>query len=363
MKTKNFIYHYGLFGKNANSGDVILYNRLEKIFDIVSEQKNIWYHRLAFGEITSPEIPLINKYCKLIIVGGHGLLMPDANSNNTSGWGFNINLRCLNKINIPLVFFAIGYNIFERKDIFHPCFSEHLKACVNKALFFGLRNYGSIRAVKKYLPAYLYRKIYYQPCPTTITALFENNSFYEQSNNNEIAVSVAFNRLEDRLEDKYLIFFSHLIRFCKYMTNRGYNVSFCGHHILDIHSKYGKYFLRHGFKILPLYEHTEQYIYNYYRNKKLVISMRGHGLMIPFGLSVPVISLTTQKKQKWFIETTGHYEWHIRIDENVYNNLVKQTFRILNSYDYIKTEIVKVQSINKKITEKNIEYIINSVCL
>jgi hypothetical protein len=226
-------------------------------------------------------------------------------------------------------------------------------------VFFGLRNYGSIRAVRKNLPKHLHNKINYQPCPTTMTALFEKNMFNDDRKNieNEIVISAAFNRFEDRYGNTYLKLFGELLEYCKYMTSNGYRISFCGHHVLDTHSKYGKFFAKMGFKIFPLYGHDENYIYNYYKNKKLVIGMRGHGLMIPFGLSVPIISLTSQNKQKWFIETTEHPEWHIGLDENLYEKLVDETFKILNNYNYTRSEIGRIQNKNKKITEKNIKYI------
>ena len=88
----------------------------------------------------------------MIIVGGHGLIMPESNKNNNSGWGFNIKIQNLKKIKVPVIFFSIGYNVFRNNDKFVPVFRNHIQECVRKSLFFGLRNYGSINEVKKYLP-------------------------------------------------------------------------------------------------------------------------------------------------------------------------------------------------------------------
>jgi hypothetical protein len=341
-----------------NIGDVILYNRLEHVFNTVSEMRNIWYHRLAFGEITPLEILLINKYVKAIIVGGHGLLMPSSNENTNSGWGFNIKIGNLEKIKPPVVFFAVGYNVFRNKTNFIPIFKKHIEKCVEKALFFGLRNYGSINEVKEYLPEYLYGKISYQPCPTTMTSIYSNETAApETKSTNEIAISVAFNRFKNRFGGNYRLLFKQLIKYCQIMEQKGFKIVLCGHHLLDTHSKYTKDFKQCGFSIKPLYKYSEHSVYEFYKRMKLVISMRGHGLMIPFGLNVPVLSLTTQDKQKWFIETTGHNEWNIELTDNLYDDLLSRTLKILDNYEYTRNEIMKIQKINKAITDRNIQYI------
>jgi hypothetical protein len=323
------MYHIGLFGKNMNTGDVILYNRLEHVFNIVTETRNTWYHRLAFGEITSLEILLINKFAKVVIVGGHGLLMPGSNKNTNSGWGFNIKIGNLEKIKPPVVFFAIGYNVFRDKNNFIPVFKKHIAKCVEKSLFFGLRNYGSINALREYLPEYLHDKTGYQPCPTTMTSVFSDEmDILKTKPANEIAVSVAFNQFESRFGHGYQSMFKQLIKYCQIMEQKGFKIILCGHHILDTHNRYIKDFKQYGFPIKPLYKYSEHDVYEFYERKKLVISMRGHGLMIPFGLNVPVLSITTQDKQKWFVETTGHNKWNIELTDNLYNDLLNGTLEI-----------------------------------
>jgi hypothetical protein len=347
-----------------NVGDVILYNRLECVFNVTMEMKNTWYHRLAFGEITPLEIFLINKYAKIIIVGGHGLLMPSSNENGNSGWGFNIKIKNIGKIKTPIAFFAIGYNIFRGKNNFIPIFRKHITKCLEKSLFFGLRNYGSINAIKEYLPEYLYSKISYQPCTTTMTSIYSNeNDVLKTKTANEIAVSIAFNQFKNRFGDNYQSIFEQLMEYCHTMEQNGFKIILCGHHVLDVYNKHAKYFKLHGFSIRSLYKYSENTVCEFYKSKKLVISMRGHGLMIPFGLNVPILSLTTQDKQKWFIETTGHGEWNIELTNNLYRNLLDNTLKILDNYEYIRNEIMKIQKINKEITDRNIHYIENNIQL
>ena len=351
---KNFIYHYGIFGKYRNIGDNLLYENIEKLFDKHLD-RNIWYHRLAFGEIALLETLLINKYCSMLIIGGHGLIMPESNKNNNSGWGFNININNLNKIKIPIIFFAIGYNVFRDDEVFIPNFKEHLNICVRKSLFFGLRNYGSINKVKKYLSEDLHSKIMYQPCPTTILDYKKHKNI--ELNKNNIAIVVAFNKVRKRYSDNLLNILNQIIDYADFMISCGFNVCFFGHHLFDTHNKYIKYFKKCGFSILPLYKMSINDIYQLYNKNKLIISMRGHGLMVPFGLSIPTISLTNQDKQIWFLETIGYSDWSIDINNYFYEELIKKSNDILNNYENIQNNLINSKVNNKNITNENIKLI------
>jgi polysaccharide pyruvyl transferase WcaK-like protein len=351
------IYHYGIFGMYRNIGDRILYDQIEKLFDNYFSRSNIWYNRIALGEISHLEILLINKYCSMLIVGGHGLLMPESNMNSNSGWGFNIKTKNLKKINIPIIFFAIGYNVFRNKDKFIPIFNEHINECVKKSLFFGLRNYGSINKIKTYLPNDLYSKIVYQPCPTTLGFLKQKTPKTNMEKTDKIAISVAFNKTKNRYNNNLNRILNQLVDYGKNMQKRGFKVIFFGHHLFDVHSKYANFLKKQGFHVLPLYEYSIECIYELYQQNKLIISMRGHGLMIPFGLSLPAISLTNQDKQKWFLETIGHTDWSIDINSNFYEELIQKTFEILDNYNAIQQALVTAREYNQKITKENFEFI------
>jgi hypothetical protein len=293
-------------------------------------------------------------------VGGGGLFLRDSNKNNNSGWQFDIKIGNLQKISVPLVFMALGYNAFREQDDFIPVFKEHVKLCVEKAIFFGLRNYGSINAIKKYLPENLHAKLKFQPCPTTMTDLFLSKTVNAVIKN-EIVVCLAFDRFQYRFGDNSERIFKQMIDFCQFMENHGTQVLFAVHMAPDMDPEYIQYFKKNGYPIFPLFQYTEDEVYEFYKSKKIIIGMRGHSLMIPFGLSVPIISLTSHDKQKWFIETTEHPEWDIEVKNYFYDELIKQALFILNNYTFIVSEIKRVQEKFRKITEKNIVYIKNKM--
>lgn len=99
-------------------------------------------------------------------------------------------------------------------------------------------------------------------------------------------------------------------------------------------------------------------IFNFYRSQKLIVGMRGHSLMIPWGLQVPVISLTTQNKQKWFIETTGHPEYSIEITTpSLANELNDKVLSIIENYEQAVNDIIQKQKEFYNITYNNFIFI------
>lgn len=95
-----------------------------------------------------------------------------------------------------------------------------------------------------------------------------------------------------------------------------------------------------GVEILSISGQTYEKIFEFYMTKTLIVGMRGHSLMIPWGLGTPVISLTTQNKQKWFIEIMGHNERSIEVEqEDILKPLNQQTTHIIANYNEVVDEI------------------------
>ena len=47
--------------------------------------------------------------------------------------------------------------------------------------------------------------------------------------------------------------------------------------------------------------------------------------------------------------------------DNIYEKLIEITTMIIEEYDYVKSEIKKIQEINEKITGENINYILSII--
>ena len=77
--------------------------------------------------------------------------------------------------------------------------------------------------------------------------------------------------------------------------------------------------------------------------------------MIPWGLRTPVISLTTQNKQKWFIEITGHDERSIEVElDDILTPLNSETEYIVDNYEKVINDIIDKQKEFYSITQNNL---------
>ena len=355
------VFHFGVPDIGGNSGDFILYSMVETSFDKVLGEKQKWITRhVRFGEVTAKEVELINKYGKYLIIGGHGLFMVDTNKNNNSGWQFNITLENLKAIKIPIIIFAIGYNRFRGQEDFSPVFNKHIEVLLSKSIFFGLRNYGSIEAIKRYAPKHLHDKIKFQPCPTTVAAQLFPSRIKSQKIDTprKIAFCLAFDRQKYRFGGKHSTIFEKLIALMNELKRNKWEVSVVVHLMSDLDNNITNLFNKNGYVIIPLFNKTMDETLDFYAEMDLIVGMRGHSLMIPFGLEVPVISLTTQDKQKWFIETTNHPEWSIEIEnENFDKDLAKTINYISDNYSDTKKIIRSKQMDFWEVTKSNIEQI------
>lgn len=364
LSHKDYIVHIGHYSKGdkmiGNVGDPILYKELETLYDHITLENNCWLHRSITYEISRFEVWLYNKHAKAVFVGGHGLLMVDTGKNDNSGWQFNIKITNLKKLRCPIAFLAIGYNTFRGQRDFIPIFKKHINLCVSKSILFGLRNYGSINALKPYLTEENKEKITFQPCPTTMLALYEK---YENIvPTNRIAICLAFDRFENRFGQSFKTIYNEVLSFARYWENQGYEIFFYIHNKADLNTQYVKLFEKEGKPLKCLSGMTAKEIFNFYRSQKLIVGMRGHSLMIPWGLRVPVISLTTQNKQKWFIETTGHPEYSIEITApNLAEELSTKTHYILENYQQSIDDIIQKQQEFYELTKQNFVLIKNEI--
>ncbi len=354
---RDAIVHIGHFsnGKvmSGNIGDPLLYYELENLYDKITGEKHIWYHRKITWEVSRQEIWLWNRFAKGIIVGGHGLLMVDTGRNDNSGWQFNINLQLLRDLSCPLAILAIGYNTFRGQQDFNKAFGPHINECARKSIVFGLRNYGSIRALSEYLDSGNKQKICFQPCPTTMLSLYEQLPNVEK--NKSIGICLAFDRFQNRFGKNFNRTVESLLTYKEIWEKKGYNVFFFVHNPIDLKTEYAQKIENHGGCIYSISGLTYSQIFEFYLSKTLIVGMRGHSLMIPWGLRTPVISLTTQNKQKWFIEITGHDERSIEVElDDILTPLNSETEYIVDNYEKVINDIIDKQKEFYSITQNNL---------
>lgn len=359
MSHENVIVHIGHFSNDncahGNVGDPVLFAELEHLVDKLSGKNHYWLRRyITCHEVCRIEVWLYNHFTSGILIGGHGLLMIDTGKNPNSGWQFNINVSNLKRIRVPMAIMAIGYNTFRGQPDFIKVFREHINLCISKCRVFGLRNYGSINALMPYVEEANKPNVKFQPCPTTMLSLYEDLPHVEKTN--EIGVCLAFDRYENRFGGHFDRAFNDLMAFSHEYEAKGYKVIFYAHTQVDLLHPNCERFNDNGYIVETICDLPFKDVFAWYLGKKLIIGMRGHSLMIPWGLRTPVVSLTTQNKQKWFIETTGHGERSIEVaDPDMLNKLRRQVEYILSNYDEVVEEIAKTQKEFYEISAQNVK--------
>ncbi len=364
---KNFLYlkkeknngkipvtHISYYSAWENAGDTVLSKCVRDSFNI--HAKFQWQLQKLTAPVTDKLIHKINQN-KLLLIGGGGVLLPDSNKNNISGWQWSVSKKQLANIQVPLIVFAIGYNYF-KKQVPDDFFIDNLKHLINKSSFFGLRNHGSITRVKELVGENLAEKIIYQPCPTTIIRKL-HPEIKPKIKSKNVAINVAFDRYEKRFGSEIYNKLSQIALSMKAIAEKGYKIFNVSH--LSIDNKFNLVLDAHKvpYQSINLQYSLPHEVYEFYNNMELVFGMRGHAQMIPFGLNCKIISLGTHNKIRYFLEDIDALDWYIDVDKSEgLKEIILETFdSITRKNSVIKEKIEFYQKKNHLITQENIEKI------
>ena len=306
-------------------------------------------------------IDTINKTDALII-GGGGLFLKDTNKNDISGWQWPCSIENLKKIKVPIIIYAVGYNRFRNQEDFEPFFKDNINELFKQSSFIGLRNHGSINSVKEYMETNeLANKILYQPCSTTLLNDYYPYYYKRETNKiKKIAFNIAFDRHYMRygsadIENKIL---NSVCAVIKKLINDGFEVVLLGHVTndieFDIWLKANDIYLDYISLIgVDLHKCIEVY-----RTFDLVAGTRGHSQMIPFGLNIPIISLISHDKLRYFLEDNDLNEKGIELNSS---NLEFELYHLITKELKHKTDFSSKQDEIRNITNINLSNIKKSI--
>lgn len=350
----NNIAHVSAF-TYGNAGDTLLPIAIRNTWEIIFKRvfwKNIHVHKPLNNQILNS----INR-SKLLLVGGGGLFLRDTNQNNKSGWQWPVSVEDIEKIRVPFVLYAVGYNRFRGQEDFDAIFGKNIKFIADRAEYVGLRNYGSIRKIKEYIPSCLHEKIVYQPCPTTFLSKLHPNLCNYSSKEDFIAVNMAFDRSKLRFGKDIGNVLTDIAAALKVLSKTN-NIKYF------IHMSSDEYFLPYmdvfdiPYEKVTLNKSTPEKIIMQYARPKLVIGMRGHAQMIPFGCNTPILSLVSHDKIKWFLDDMEHPEWGIDINiDNLSQEIISRAEALLKNKDTIIADIEKKQNELLRISLENVKYL------
>lgn len=353
--SKQKAVHVSAFGW-GNAGDTLLPVVLRDLFsDYLSIGR--WTSRHIHKIVNEKDISIYNKN-DIIVIGGGGLFLCDTNRNDLSGWQWSCSLDRLNEIKKPIIGFAIGYNRFRGQEEFQPIFTEHLNLFVEKAIFVGIRNHGSIECLKRYLKTdTLKAKLKYQPCMTTLISHIYPTLFDYRKKEDFIAFNCAFDRQNLRsTNDIYLKSIARVaLKLSKITEIRYYSHMTTDKLALPYFDEIGV-----PYKLVE-FKNVKQIVEGYTK-PRLVIGMRGHAQMIPFGCLTPILSIVSHDKMQWFLDDIQHPEWGSDVNnEDFESTLLDKAVNIYNHSDENVIEISYQQERLWKITMENMKIINNSM--
>lgn len=303
------------FGQHQpeNAGDILLFPAVRRTFDrLVGPMK--WDLRELWPEVTARDVSWINKHSGGVVVGGGGLFLRDTAANKNSGWQWNVSEEHLGALEVPLVVYAVGYNRFRGQAEFDAVFETHLRSVVERSAFFGVRNHGSMRALRQYLPGELHDRVVWQPCPTTVLSyLHEDATARPQQSSRVLGLNLAFDRMDMRLGEDVDAVLASVARAARRLADSGWTIRLMVHDPTDAEVVPWLERFDVPFTTVDLSCSTPASIIDAYRGIGLAIGMRGHAQMIPFGIGAGIISLISHDKMQWFLEDLGHPEWGLEV--------------------------------------------------
>lgn len=304
-KNKETVAHITYcFVKNA--GDTMLSKCVRKTIG-ASEYRIIGVDKPIDDEVLRE----INQ-CDYLVLGGGGLFLPDTNANEVSGWQWAISKEQLEQIQIPIIVYSVGYNFFKGQSV-NELFRESVANLVEKAAFVGLRNHGSIAAVREIVPESLREKIVYQPCTTTV--IQKLYGIEKEKNSRIVGINMAFDREEQRYGADKTKILNQVAAAAKKIERMGYQIRYIAHCDTDL--RFLPYLRKQGvtYEVVYLGDSFPDEIIECYRDVQLMMGMRGHAQMIPFGVGCRIISMGTHDKMRWFLEDIDAADWYIDLNE------------------------------------------------
>jgi Polysaccharide pyruvyl transferase len=347
--------------RQGNTGDLVLTDAVRHCFRAGAGSRD-WYQVHVHQVFDERRLAEVNA-ADALIVGGGGLFLPDTAPNGNSGWQWNVPNDVLRRIDVPLVVFAVGYNMFEGQQFSEAGgnrFRRSLHTLLERSAFVGLRNHGSVNRVRELLPDELADRVHWQPCPTTFLDLItpsqdDDADLPGPGETGAVLLNCAYDRAGRRFADAYPQFLRQL-RDWVVSTGERAVVQYAAHcvdderFVVDLRREYGI-----SLPVLPMYDYDVARVQQIYRRAALVVGMRGHAGMIPFGCGTPILSLVSHPKLGYFLADIERPEWGVSIrDPRLGERLGELTAELLDTRDDVVADIRRIRRRLHEETMRNV---------
>ncbi|MFE7407450.1 polysaccharide pyruvyl transferase family protein [Isoptericola sp. NPDC057559] len=299
----------------GNYGDTLLFEAVRETFEGFAGGAcfEVAGSRSLRDPVGPKLVDHINEHFDAVVVGGGGLFLRDTNANARSGWQWNISLEQLRRLEVPIVVFAVGNNRFIDQEDFAEPFREHLNLTLDKSVFFGLRNHGSVRTIREYVD-HDPERVEYQPCPTTISSFLFPDLYREHLDAGDgkvLAVeSIIGKRQIAAGFDRDRIYADQADVLAR-LKGEGWRLVSVPHARADMlfHDVLTERGLVDSERVLwgsrdVLFQGVEEFA-----GLPVILGTRGHAQMVPLGMGTIPLSLYVHHKTRYFATDIGHAEW------------------------------------------------------
>jgi len=330
-------FHFCVPSPTGNFGDDALFVATRRVFEQLGVRE--WGCFNLREHVTPQVVSEANRF-DLVVVGGGGLFLKDTNPNSVSGWQWKCPIDLLGEFRKPLIIFAVGYNRFRGQEPFDEVFRRHVGRLVEVASHFSVRNGGSREALQR--EGIEVRRVKVCPCPSLFLRprseplLDGNVARSAGSGPKRVAVQLAGDRLSLRLRDADK-FYRDLAEALRRLEGAGYEVHFVEHNWRPESNmaEFRNRFAAPVHDISHVWSEADlDAALRLYRSFDVVIAMRGHGQMVPFGQGVPVVSLVTHDKLRWFLRDVGMEETAVEAEEPGMGRMLAEKVRWLAESDW-----------------------------
>jgi polysaccharide pyruvyl transferase WcaK-like protein len=324
----------------GNYGDTLLFEAVRQTFNGFrgGECFEIYDSRPLRDPVEPALVDYINDNFDAVVVGGGGLFLRDTNPNQQSGWQWNISLDQLRRLKPPLVIYSVGNNRFIDQAEFAPPFAEHVNLTMEKSVFFGLRNTGSMETISRYITEDNRDRVEYQPCTTTISSYLFPDLVADVDPARRLGLQMIVGRRQKAAGFQAAPIYSEVIDVARRLQREGWLLDSVPHARADMHFVAQAQREQLQMREVKLFG-NQNVLYKgveYFANLPYLLGTRGHAQMVPFGMGSIPVSLLVHHKIGYFARDIGHPEWAVDPRED---GFADRLYAVLHEVEERRTEL------------------------
>jgi polysaccharide pyruvyl transferase WcaK-like protein len=348
----------------GNYGDTLLFEAVKQTFNGFrgGECFEIYDSRPLREPVGPSLVDYINDNFDAVVIGGGGLFLRGSHSKPRSGWQWNISLSQLRRLKPPLVVYSVGNNRFIDQADFAEPFAEHINLTLEKSVFFGLRNTGSMETISGYIAAANRDRVEFQPCTTTISSyLFPDLVKAEVDPARRLGLQMLIGKRQLAVGFDAKAIYRDVLDVVRRLQGEGWLLDSVPHSRDDRQSVAAAREMQLKLREVTLFGDRfsdRDILYKgveYFADLPYFLGTRGHAQMVPFGMGSIPVSVMVHHKNRYFARDIGHPEWALDPREDGFTDrLYAMLHEVEERRSELRTELAEVRKRFYQLTLDNL---------